>query len=113
MPEVPMQERFTGSSGDSTLREGFNAYKIFKNCYETHIGPVGTCRVLDFGCDNGQFCYESHGLEGRWSYWGEACIPKDYVEKRWKEIFDVCEYIDNLERCPQNVIVVRKRAWIR
>jgi SAM-dependent methyltransferase len=247
MPEVPMQERFTGSSGDSTLREGFNAYKIFKNCYETHIGPVGSCRaVLDFGCgwgriirfflkdiepdkllgidhseealracrntnkwckftliepyaptplrpesfdliylysvfshlpeemhwawliefhrllapggmliattrarsfiqvcktlrddplidgkpewlkvsartfsdvdatmsayDNGQFCYESHGLEGRWSYWGEACIPKDYVEKRWNEIFDVCEYIDDLERCPQNVIVVRKRA---
>ena len=29
---------------------------------------------------------------GRWRYWGEAYISKRYVEKRWKEIFDVCEY---------------------
>jgi SAM-dependent methyltransferase len=246
MPEVSMQENFTGHSGDSTLREGFDAYKIFKKCYETHVGPIGSCRaVLDFGCgwgriirfflkdiepekllgidhseevirasrdtnkwckftliepyaptslsketfdliylysvfshlpeemhwawlkefhrllrpggmliattrardyiqfceslrddpqlntkpdwlkrsaktfvdvgatmsayDDGQFCYESLGGEGRWSYWGEACIPRAYVEKHWKEIFDVCEYIDDRNVSPQNVIVVRKR----
>jgi SAM-dependent methyltransferase len=50
--------------------------------------------------DNGQFCYESVGAEGRWSFWGEACIPKSYVERRWREIFDVCEYIDDREACP-------------
>jgi SAM-dependent methyltransferase len=247
MPEVAMQELLTGHSGDSTLGEGFNAYKIFKNCYETHIGPIESCRaILDFGCgwgrtirfflkdlqpekllgidhdekviracrntnkwcrfklvepdaptplrqesfdliylysvfshlpeemhwawlkefhrllapgglliattrardfiqecktfrddpliegkpdwikfvsrsfldvdawmlayDNGQFCYDSHGLEGRWSYWGEACIPKGYVEKRWKELFDMCGYIDDPNICRQNVIVVRKRG---
>jgi SAM-dependent methyltransferase len=247
MPEVSLQETFTGKSGYSTLREGFNAYGIFKNCYETHVGRIESCRaVLDFGCgwgriirfflkdlqpdkllgidhseealracqntntwcrftliepypptalsqesfdliylysvfshlpeemhwawlkefhrllvpggmliattrardfiqfcknlrddpqidgkpewlkvsarafldvdatisayDNGQFCYESLGIKGRWSYWGEACIPKGYVEKRWKEIFDVCEYIDDHGACPQNVIVVRKRT---
>ena len=58
--------------------------------------------------DNGQFCYESFKAEGRWSYWGEACIPKRYVEERWKEIFDVCEYIDDPRILPQNVIVVRR-----
>ena len=46
-----MQEHFTGESGDSTLREGFEAYKIFKKCYERHVGPIEGCRaVLDFGC---------------------------------------------------------------
>lgn len=249
MPEVAIQEQFTGSSGDATLREGFNAYRIFKSCYEKHVGPLSSCRaVLDFGCgwgriirfflkdvqakkllgidhseeiiracmdtnkwcrfmliepytpttlpeasfdliylysvfshlpedmhwawlkefhrllapggmliattrarsfiefcqslradplleskpewlkvsartfmdgnatlsvyDNGQFCYESHGLEGRWSYWGEACIPREYVEKRWNELFEVCEYIDDPKLCPQNVIVVRKRLGV-
>ena len=247
MPEVSVQETYTGWSGDSTLREGFDAYRIFRKSYETHIGPIGFCpAVLDFGCgwgriirfflkdveprrlsgvdhseeairacqetnkwckftliepspptpltpesfgliylysvfshlpeemhwtllkefhrllapggmliattrprefvyfckalrddprlnekpdwlkgsartfanvdatisayDSGQFCYESVGAEGRWSFWGEACIPRSYVERRWREIFDVCDYIDDREACPQNVIVARKRA---
>jgi len=242
MPEVSIQELYTGSSGDVTLREGFDAYKIFKNSYETYVGPIGSCRaVLDFGCgwgriirfflkrlsgvdhapqairicqetnewskftliepkppteltpqsfgliylysvfshlpeemhwmllnefhrllvpggmliattrardfvhyckalrddpqlngkpdslrrtarifgdvdatlsayDSGLYCYECYGSEGRWSFWGEACIPKGYVERRWQEIFDVCDYIDDRRACPQNVIVARKRA---
>jgi SAM-dependent methyltransferase len=247
MPEVSTQETYTGWSGDSTLREGFDAYRIFRKSYETHVGPIGSCRsVLDFGCgwgriirfflrdvepkklfgvdhseeairacqetnkwsqftliepspptpltpesfgliylysvfshlpeemhwallkefhrllapggmliattrprdfiffckklrddprlnekpdwlkvsartfadvdatisayDNGQFCYESVGAEGRWSFWGEACIPRAYVERRWQEIFDVCDYIDDRAACPQNIIVARKRA---
>jgi SAM-dependent methyltransferase len=247
MPEVSVQETYTGWSGDSTLREGFDAYRIFRKCYETHVGPIAFCpAVLDFGCgwgriirfflkdvepeklsgvdhseeairacqetnkwckftliepspptpltpasfgliylysvfshlpeemhwallkefhrllapggmliattrprdfiyfcktlrddprlnekpdwlkvsartftdvdatisayDNGQFCYESVGAEGRWSFWGEACIPRGYVERRWREIFDVCDYIEDREVCPQNVIVARKRT---
>jgi hypothetical protein len=60
--------------------------------------------------DNGQYCYECYGSEGRWSFWGEACIPKGYIERRWREIFDVCDYIDDRRVCQQNVIVARKRA---
>lgn len=250
MPEVSLQETFTGSSGDATLGEGFNAYRLFKKCYQTHIGPIGSCRaILDFGCgwgriirfflkdiepeklsgvdhseeavrtcretnkwckftligphpptplppesfgliylysvfshlpeemhwallkefhrllvpggmliattrardfiyfckslrddpqlhekpewlrgsavafpdvdaatseyDNGQFCYSSLGVgDQRWSFWGEACIPKGYVERRWREIFDVCDYIDDRKACPQNVIVARKRLTV-
>lgn len=247
MPEASIQATFTGQQGDSTLREGFDAYRIFKNRYETCVGSIGSCpAVLDFGCgwgriirfflkdvepgklfgidhsaeiirtcqetnrwckfaviepypptsfpdesfglvylysvfshlpeemhwawlkefhrllrpggmliattfrrdcvqlfkklredpelnakpqwvrepatafveadaalsayDSGQFCYSSRGAEGRWSFWGEACIPRAYVEKRWKEIFEVCEYIDDAKTCAQNVIVVRKRG---
>jgi hypothetical protein len=58
--------------------------------------------------DNGQFCYDCYGGEGRRSFWGEACISKSYVERRWKDIFDVCDYIEDPKICPQNVIVVRK-----
>src|SRR5215469_9438125 len=220
MPDPFLQAMFTGNSGDATLREGFDAYRLFKNCYEARIGPIGSCRgVLDFGCgwgriirfflkdvpldkligidhseeairacketnrwcqfiltepyppmplesnsleliylnsvfshlpeemhwtllkefhrllapggmliattrgrefieycdsvrkdpklderpeqhknlenvfrnqnsilsayDSRKFCYESYGAEGRWSFWGEACIPRGYVEKRW------------------------------
>ena len=55
MPEVSIQETYTGGSGDSTLREGFNAYRLFKKCYETHVGPIESCRaVLDFGCGWGR-----------------------------------------------------------
>jgi len=247
MPEISIQETYTGGSGDPTLKEGFKAYKIFKDCYETHVGPIGSCRaVLDFGCgwgrtirfflkdfppeklsgvdhapqairicretnkwckftliepnpptalasdsfgliylysvfshlpeemhwmllkefnrllvpggmliattrardfvhdckalrddpqlnekpdflrqtarifvdvdatisayDNGQYCYEGYGSEGRWSFWGEACIPKGYVERRWREIFDVCDYIDDRGANAQNIIVARKRV---
>ena len=60
--------------------------------------------------DNGQFCYDCYGEEGRRSFWGEACISKSYVERRWPEIFDVCDYIEDRGACPQNVIVARKRA---
>jgi SAM-dependent methyltransferase len=59
--------------------------------------------------DRGGFCYESFGVEGRWSFWGEACIPKAYVQKRWTEVLDVLDYIDNRAVCEQNVIVARKR----
>ena len=59
--------------------------------------------------DHGEFCYASLGAKDRWSFWGEACIPKAYVEKHWTEIFDICEYMDDGKVCPQNVIVARKR----
>jgi len=226
MPEASLQEMFTGHSGTSTLREGFNAYRIVKKYYETNVGPIGSCRgVLDFGCgwgriirfflrdvtpqnltgvdhseeviricqetnrwcnfrliepyppmpfeansfdliylysvfshlpeemhwtllrefrrlltpggmliattrarafiqtckafvnmeattaayDHGDFCYVSHGVTGRWAFWGEACIPKGYVTRRWPEIFNVCDYIENDETDHlQNFIVARK-----
>jgi GT2 family glycosyltransferase/SAM-dependent methyltransferase len=249
MPKVSLQENYTGGSGDETLRTGFDAYRLFKNCYEKYVGPIGACpAILDFGCgwgrilrfflkdiepeklcgvdqsaeavqvcretnkwcrftligahpptpleaesfgliylysvfshlpeemhwtllrefhrllvpggmliattrardyihfcknlredarldekplwlrqsasafanaeaaisdyDNGQFCYANLG-DVNWPFWGEACIPKGYVERRWREIFDVCEYIDDPELCPQNVIVARKRVPVR
>jgi hypothetical protein len=59
--------------------------------------------------DAGAFCYEGFGVEGGWSFWGDACIPKSYVEKRWSEMFEVLDYVDDPAVCEQNVIAVRKR----
>jgi len=245
MPGASLQANFTGGTEDVTLREGFAAYRLFKSCYEKHIGEIASCRgILDFGCgwgriarfflrdvdpekisgvdhseagiqacratnkwsaftlidpdpptslpaeafdliylysvfshlpeemhlallreferllipgglliattrgrefiqyckslrddptlqsrpdwlkqsakvfrddtvtlaayDRGSFCYEGFGVEGRWSFWGEACIPRGYVQARWPEFFDVLDYIDDRAVCPQNVIVARK-----
>jgi len=247
MPEPRLQEGFTGQSGDATLQTGFNAYRTFKDSYNKHVGPIGSCRaVMDFGCgwgriirffmkdiepqnlfgvdhsqeviracqegnkwckfavidpfpptlfldrsfdlvylysvfshlpeemhwawlkefrrlltpagmliattfprdfirdcktmrddpqfgtkpqwaketakafmdtdaalaeyDRGKFCYSSRGAEGRWSFWGEACIPRLYVEKRWRELFDIAEYIEDPQICPQNIIVALKSS---
>jgi SAM-dependent methyltransferase len=246
VPDTHMQDNYTGHSEDGTLREGFVAYRLFKQYYETHIGPISDARgVLDFGCgwgriirfflrdvpaervsgvdhseeaiqacrqtnrwntfglidphpptalpsnsfdliylysvfshlpeemhltllrefqrllvpgglliattrrrdfiqycaalrndpllqdkpkwlsqlggifqqeaaslaayDAGAFCYEGFGVEGSWSFWGEACIPKSYVEKRWSEMFEILDYVDDPAVCEQNVIAVRKR----
>jgi SAM-dependent methyltransferase len=54
MPERSIQEGFTGCSGDATLVQGFQAYRLFKKCYETHAGPIESCCVLDFGCGWGR-----------------------------------------------------------
>ncbi len=60
--------------------------------------------------DAGQFCYANLGMGGRWSFWGEACIPRAYVLKRWTELFEFCDYIDDRDTCIQSVIIVRKTS---
>jgi SAM-dependent methyltransferase len=56
--------------------------------------------------DTENFCFESHDGQGRY---GEACIPKGYVQRRWPEILEMCDYIDDRKAYVQNVIVARKR----
>ena len=245
LPLTSIQEKYTGSSGFTTLWEGFCVYRLFKRLYEAHVGPIRSSRgILDFGCgwgrtirfflkdvapekltgvdhseeaiqccketnkwcnffligprpptplasqsfdliylysvfshlpeemhwsllnefhrllapgglliattwrrkfiehcralrmdpeldkkpawakwwatdfldtnatlaayDRGEFCFAGYGAESEWSFWGEACIPKAYVEKHWSKIFDICDYIDDDKVCEQSVIVARK-----
>jgi SAM-dependent methyltransferase len=60
--------------------------------------------------DNGQFCYDCYGEEGRRSFWGEACISRSYVERCWQKIFEICDYVEDRGVSDQNVIVARKRV---
>jgi SAM-dependent methyltransferase len=55
--------------------------------------------------DEGRFCYEP--LPNLVD-WGEACIPKAYVQRHWTKYFTILDYIDDPRLCPQNVIVARR-----
>lgn len=55
LPDEQIQARIIGSAGDHALREGFNAYRLFKRLYKRHRGSLTPdCRVLDFGCGWGR-----------------------------------------------------------
>jgi SAM-dependent methyltransferase len=60
--------------------------------------------------DRGEFMYEPIGggdvLDK--SFFGETCIPRGYVERKWTESFGLVGYLDDRRLCQQNVIVVRK-----
>ena len=79
-----------------------------------HPGPrSSTAAFLDTESvlaeyDGGKYCFSQLVHEGDWSYWGEAAIPEDYVLKEWTKWFTLLEYIDDRNRCSQNVIAVRK-----
>ncbi len=55
MPDEDVQLMFTGDKGDAVLKEGFSAYRLFKEFYENHVGPIAQCNsILDFGCGWGR-----------------------------------------------------------
>jgi SAM-dependent methyltransferase len=56
--------------------------------------------------DSGQFCFGSIWPDH--PYFGEACIPRAYVEREWTTYFKLLEYIDDRSRCVQDAIVVNK-----
>ncbi len=60
--------------------------------------------------DAGEFCYEPTGGGGVLdaSFFGEAAVPRAYVERRWTRWFELLDFIDDRGRCEQAVIVVRK-----
>lgn len=60
--------------------------------------------------DSGQYCFSQIVHEGEWSYWGETAIPRNYVLNNWTQWFTFLEYIDDRNRCSQNVIVMSKPA---
>ena len=60
--------------------------------------------------DRGEFLYEPVGggdvLDA--SFFGETCIPRQYVRDNWTPLFEVIDYLDDRRVCQQNVIVIRK-----
>ena len=59
--------------------------------------------------DRGEFCHLDLGYAGNEDY-GETMIPKRYVMDHWTGPFSLVDFIEERDRCPQNVIVVRKGA---
>ena len=59
--------------------------------------------------DAGRHCFSQIGT-GKMSYWGEAAIPRSYVEENWTDKLELLDFITRRSRCGQNAIVTRKRA---
>jgi SAM-dependent methyltransferase len=73
---------------------------------EAIAGMFGDTRRWLAAYDDGQYCYEPlPGMVG----WGETCVPRSYVLRHWTKYFTILDYIDDSRRCPQNVIVARRR----
>jgi len=83
VPDEDTQLMFTGSKGDTVIREGYIAYTLFKNLYTRHIGPINQCdNILDFGCGWGRIIrFFMKDIESS-KIWG--CDP---IEK----IIDICK----------------------
>jgi SAM-dependent methyltransferase len=62
--------------------------------------------------DAGEFCY--HGVGGGEGLpsetYGEACVPRAYVEAHWPADLNLVAFIDDRSRCAQNVIVASRAA---
>jgi SAM-dependent methyltransferase len=55
MPDETTQANFTGRSGDATLADGFQTYRLIKHGVDAHGGGLAQCqRILDFGCGWGR-----------------------------------------------------------
>jgi SAM-dependent methyltransferase len=61
--------------------------------------------------DRGLFCHSPAGGGGvlEPSFYGESCIPREYVERVWTRWFDIMEYRYADRKCVQNTICCRKR----
>lgn len=75
LPAESIQRGFTGSAGDTTLREGFVAYALFKRLAEECLEGRELHTVLDFGCGWGRtirfFLKDVEASE----LWGVDCHP--------------------------------------
>ena len=59
--------------------------------------------------DRGEFCF-SYREPSDPEHFGEAAIPEAYIRRSWAEHFELAEYVDDRRRCPQNLIVCRRRV---
>lgn len=62
--------------------------------------------------DAGEYCFSIEGGGGQdlVGFYGEACIPRGYIERKWKTIFSEVSYIDQSEHnaFDQNVLIAKK-----
>jgi SAM-dependent methyltransferase len=60
--------------------------------------------------DRGEYLFEPMGggdvLDA--SFFGETCIPHQYVVENWTQLFEFVGFLDDRRLCQQNVIVARK-----
>ena len=56
--------------------------------------------------DNGEFCFSPYKSSDPDAWWGEACIPRDYIETHWTKQFDLMDF-DAAHELKQHVVLLR------
>jgi SAM-dependent methyltransferase len=90
-PSDSVQEMFTGSTGDATLREGFEYYKNVREQYEKYKGDISSAhKILDFGCGWGRIIrFFMKDIETSKIY---GCDPVEDMIKICKEQNKYCNF---------------------
>lgn len=59
----------------------------------------------------GKFLYSATGGGGPRdrSFYGEAIVSPAYVHRTWTDRFDIIDFVDDIQRCPQAIIVARTK----
>jgi SAM-dependent methyltransferase len=58
--------------------------------------------------DEGEFCYQPYNANGDRPWWGEAVIPLPYIERSWRERFEVVRVLEADAVLRQHLIALRK-----
>ncbi len=59
--------------------------------------------------DRGEFCFSPlFPIAGTNYSWGDTALSEAYVKQHWAEDFTFLDYLNDRQRCSQNVIVVKK-----
>jgi SAM-dependent methyltransferase len=56
--------------------------------------------------DDGKFCFSPYDPSDEGAWWGEACIPREYIEQYWSKMFDIVEFVSAAE-LKQHVVLLR------
>jgi hypothetical protein len=58
--------------------------------------------------DAGKFVYVPYRRSSYGEWWGEACIPRAYVEAEWTARgFELLDFVEDRERFQQDLVVLR------
>ena len=90
-PANDIQEFFTGSHGDQSLKEGFGYYKVIKDQYQKYNGDIARAHnILDFGCGWGRIIrFFIKDIQSS-KIWG--CDPEEEMIKICKEQNKYCNF---------------------
>ena len=56
--------------------------------------------------DAGGYAYSPYDPAAPGAWWGEACVPRTYVEATWGELFDVREFVEAADGLRQHVVLL-------
>ena len=103
------------TQGRSLLQvcERIRAQNEYDHPWHRHLARSFTDRAAcEAAYDAGEYLYSATGGGDVRSadFYGEALIPRGFVERHWCETFDLVEFIDDRGFLPQALIVLQKRG---